>query len=256
MWLTLTDFVPVVEDHDVLLRYKHEKQKLYQNIQDLVSRQPLDSTASGDRLCEDTIRLVQNIINNILRRSDPIDQDLPIPVPQLQEHSAMQLSESIGEFINLTNEANETNMNIFGSDGSNGIFSSLQYMTPASGQGMLVSQEDEQCTGNSPNMAFPPVYLTPQEMGQAYHYTGESVTYCDLTNAMTKPSFWPSIPIRHTTSLPGDLQTPTTGNINFSQNFAWNLPLNHSNYNETGTATTFYYDDKDQFPTLPTNHMQ
>lgn len=203
--------------------------------------------------------LFQNMISNILKRSIPMEPDQLIQ--EVQAHQAMQLSESLeDQFVDSTDERNHTSIDMFSSGRFDGTFNTSQYLTPAHGQSILIPNGPQQCLDNSQNMGVPSVYSTPQDMAQAYHYTGESTTCCDLTNTVIKPNLWPSIPVRHTTSLPGDLQTPMPGNMNLNQAISWTsddnyLPVNHSNFNEACPDSNFYFDEKGQL-ILPTNHMQ
>ncbi|KAI1774636.1 hypothetical protein F4818DRAFT_418485 [Hypoxylon cercidicola] len=254
-------FVLVVEDHDVRLSYEQNKQRFYQDIQDLVARQLLDSSASGDRLCEGTMDLFENFISTMFECSKPTHEDLPSQ--EAQVNPAMQLSESLRDsFIDQTVERNLTTTSMFSSDRSNGTFSTPQYIAPGY-QGMSVQDGSQQYLDSSQNMSFPPVYPLPQEMTQTYnHYTGGLAAYYDPTNTMARP--WSSVPVRHTTSLPDvlpdDLQAPMTGNIDPNQTFPWtpndNYPVNPTNYTETCPDPIFYFNDKDQFSTLSTNDMQ
>ncbi|KAI1137626.1 hypothetical protein F5Y05DRAFT_414181 [Hypoxylon sp. FL0543] len=257
-----TDFVPVVEDHEVFLSYERTKPDWFRDVDILVAQKyHIIPESIRHLLARDIKTIFENAFDNRLARPMSIPRNMSSQQSRLEpEMQGDQLSES--EFFYTREGVTDIG------DGSASLcFDTPRYTPPDDSQGESQESTGQQLLSRAEHMNFLLAYsTTPQastEMfGQPHpvetsntpglelqpgqsHYVRPPSTHDDVTMAIPGPIMWSpsfqnssqsSVPFRDGASLPGDIHPPVSqdsraagANWEFSDDEFWAIvhDVNH-----------------------------
>ncbi|OTA58921.1 hypothetical protein K449DRAFT_385474 [Hypoxylon sp. EC38] len=244
------DFIPVVEDHEVFLKYERTKQALCRGIHGLVAQQH-HAPGAGQDLARDIMNLVQENFNNILERSMAIPRY--IQNQQNSFESELQgLQPSEDEFVHITEGATEIGNGSSGLQPPFDTFSTPRYMSPDGIQGSI--QEPQQYPRSPEHRGSSLVCSTPGTtagiFGQPHtaernnparfepqpvhpYYIRQPDTFNNTAIVASESMMWPqrfqgrgqNALSMETMSLPGDIHPPAAPNTETVED--WWIPSNY-----------------------------
>ncbi|OTA99006.1 hypothetical protein M426DRAFT_257724 [Hypoxylon sp. CI-4A] len=117
------EFVPVVEDHEVILKYEHTRLSLTQHVNDFITRQALNSTGDIERLTGDIMDLISRNLfeRQMSNRHDPRNTQSPFD----QSYQSTD-----NGFIEVVNEGTDMEVESSSPDRLTGMTYTPQHMSP------------------------------------------------------------------------------------------------------------------------------
>ncbi|KAI0105394.1 hypothetical protein F4776DRAFT_657902 [Hypoxylon sp. NC0597] len=244
------DFVPVVEDHEVFLKYERTNPGLSRDIHRLVAQQH-HSPGAGRDLARDIMNLVQKNFDNILERPMAIPRYIQSQQNRLEsELQGLQSSED--EFVDITEGITEMGNGSSGLQPPFDTFSTPRYMSPDGTQGDIQGthqySRSSEHTGSSLVCSTPgatagmfgqpypaergnPPRFEPQHV-HSYHIRSPNM-FNNTTIAASESMMWPqrfqsrgqnSLSME-TMSLPSDIHPPVVPNTEAFED--WWIPSNY-----------------------------
>ncbi|KAI0839397.1 hypothetical protein F5Y06DRAFT_295424 [Hypoxylon sp. FL0890] len=244
------DFIPVVEDHEVFLKYERTKPDLSLDVDILVARQYHIPEGVRDLLARDIKNLFEMSFNNILER--------PMLIPrntQSRPESGIQGNQPLeSEFVHVTEGVNEMGNGSPSFDLLADTFNTPRYMSPDGSQGELQEPPGQQFLSSAEHVDLASVYATQQAITEMFghpypverssiprfepqpghpYYIRPPNTYGNATTAASE-SMWPqgfqdrgqsSLSFMENLSLPGSMQPPVIRDTGAAEDI-WSL----SNY--------------------------